>query len=229
MDKSQQSLQNYLQTTKEGYGKKKALQYHDAQTKYISWIRFTTWRQKNIVNWFLKKINVGKNNKILDVPCGTGIMTNIISKYSNNLLSVDISDDMLRIAKNNHPNANYLNLDMFKLPNLNQTFDVILAIGIIHRLPKDLRIKMLKMMSNISNEFIVFTFTKSTTLLKLKRKVMEKIFNNYMPAPEPVKYSILKNELYQNGLSIIHKKHVFPFLSSEVVLMVRKIKYKNTK
>ena len=214
--------QNYKKNTQRAYDYEKTISYHRAQTEKLSWIRFTTWRQRKIIELFLKRIEKNSDITVLDVPCGTGIMTDVITKYTTNLLSIDISDDMLNIAKENYPQGEYVNLDILQLNSLNQSFDLVLTIGILHRLPQDIRNKVLYNISQITKKYIIVTFTKDYYLMRIKRIIMGIIFKNYKPAPQPIKYSTFAKEICNQGLTIIKKIAVVPFLSSEIVVLLSK-------
>jgi len=67
----------------------------------------------------------GKNDKILEVGCGTGrVIKSLLDKGLTNITGIDISDEMLRIAQkklNNYLNSKNLNLkkhDLFATPLL---------------------------------------------------------------------------------------------------------------
>jgi len=51
------------------------------------------------------KKNIKKDSKVLDLACGTGTIINAL-KDSYNMLGVDISEDMLEIARGKSPNVN---------------------------------------------------------------------------------------------------------------------------
>ncbi len=72
-----------------------------------------------------------KPKNIADVACGTGNITNILAKKGYNLIGVDISEDMLSIAKNKADTMNvdviYLQQDMKELI-LPTELDVVLCI-----------------------------------------------------------------------------------------------------
>ena len=55
----------------------------------------------------LDKVNIRKNDLVLDVACGTGIITPLLHTYTDNIItSIDISEQMIEIAKNKYKNDN---------------------------------------------------------------------------------------------------------------------------
>tara|TARA_Y100000590_G_scaffold87378_1_gene97975 strand:+ start:585 stop:1304 length:720 start_codon:yes stop_codon:yes gene_type:complete len=81
-------------------------------------------------NRFIKHLNIADNNKILDVATGTGdIVRHIISKNNVTIVGIDISDQMIKLAKNNiKSNKSSLEWqvgDAENLPYLDKSFDII--------------------------------------------------------------------------------------------------------
>lgn len=80
--------------------------------------------------WRKKAINIAKikeNNKCLDLCCGTGKISKLI-KYPNiELYGIDISENMISIAKKEIKNATFFLGDATKLPFNNEYFDVVIT------------------------------------------------------------------------------------------------------
>ena len=84
------------------------------------------WRKK-----FIRKLNIKTNNIILDVACGTGdISFEIEKKYSTIVTGLDISPNMIKIAKNKSKKRglnkiNFIVGDAEDLPMENNSIDKI--------------------------------------------------------------------------------------------------------
>lgn len=69
---------------------------------------------------------------ILDLGCGTGSMTNLMAKKGYEMIGVDLSDDMLMMARQKAKELNvdvvYLNQDMTEL-DLYGTIDAVVSVG----------------------------------------------------------------------------------------------------
>lgn len=74
----------------------------------------------------------GKN--ILDCGCGTGRFTNIFTRSGANAKGVDISKNMLRIAKRKIPSATFINGDVFRLPFKEKEFDIVVCSQVLTHL-----------------------------------------------------------------------------------------------
>ena len=76
---------------------------------------------------------------VLDFGCGTGTMTVEIARHVKEIHAIDISSKMLEYAKQNvierHiENVNFIQATLFDTPYEKESFDVILAFGILHLL-----------------------------------------------------------------------------------------------
>lgn len=77
----------------------------------------------------LKHINLKKNDLVLDVACGTGTITPIIHDFTNeNVDAIDLSNEMIKIAKTKFKDNQFLNFihgDLYCLSSINK-YDAII-------------------------------------------------------------------------------------------------------
>ena len=60
--------------------------------------------QLEVLNKIVDYAQVKEGDKVIDVACGTGVMINpILSKNVSNIYAIDISPEMIKIAKEKHP------------------------------------------------------------------------------------------------------------------------------
>lgn len=90
------------------------------------WDEGSKWAQW--LDELVKKYNL--NKKVLDVPCGIGRVTYFLAKLGYDVTGVDISEKMIRMAKNNVPNARFYRADMRYLKDIlgNEKFDLVINI-----------------------------------------------------------------------------------------------------
>ena len=82
------------------------------------------------------------NKKILDLGCGMGHYSKYIKNKGVEVVGVDFSKEMLKIAKENGPDIKFIKSDIRKLSrdldkNLEQGFDGVLIAYVIHHLSKE--------------------------------------------------------------------------------------------
>jgi len=85
----------------------------------------------------LKEI-VKTGMKVLDIGCGTGISSKFMGELGAGVVGVDISDELIKFAKNEsaHQNVNYIVGDATQL-NLQTHFDAITIIDCMEHIPRE--------------------------------------------------------------------------------------------
>ncbi len=71
-----------------------------------------------------------KNPKILDLGCGSGWFSNILSNFGT-VTAVDLSCEAIKIAKDNYPSVNFIAGDFFTLKLPLSYFDVVISMEVI--------------------------------------------------------------------------------------------------
>lgn len=66
-----------------------------------------------------------KGKKILCIGCGTGEEVNYLNNLEAEVIGIDISEGMLKVAKNNFPNLKLKKMDMMKLDFPKDSFDLV--------------------------------------------------------------------------------------------------------
>jgi ubiquinone/menaquinone biosynthesis C-methylase UbiE len=75
-------------------------------------------------------------DKLLEIGCGTGLFTGKVSALSGtkDITAIDISDDLLELAKKKNPDFNFVIGDAMNLAFDKDTFDVAFGSSVIHHL-----------------------------------------------------------------------------------------------
>lgn len=75
---------------------------------------------------------LSKKGKILDIACGTGRHTIELKKAGYNVIGIDISEEMIQIAKNKAKNLKYnikfVQANIQNLPLITQTIDMVICL-----------------------------------------------------------------------------------------------------
>ena len=86
----------------------------------------------------LGNIVLKKNNTVLDMGCGTGLLFPYIADKAQRLIAIDISRTLLKQAKKRakqHPNIALIQADADHTPFKNQTFHAVFAITLLQNIP----------------------------------------------------------------------------------------------
>jgi ubiquinone/menaquinone biosynthesis C-methylase UbiE len=107
----------------------------------FSQTRQFAWKDFDLFLPFYKK-----NSKVLDLGCGNGRFLRFLTKHGySSYLGLDQSENLLEIAKREHPKLNFRVGDMAELNEISENYDVIFAIASFHHLPPSLHLKTLKL------------------------------------------------------------------------------------
>jgi ubiquinone/menaquinone biosynthesis C-methylase UbiE len=77
-----------------------------------------------------------KGKKILDLGCGPGLYAKKLSNMGAKVKGIDISKDIVRIAKEENPSLDLIVGDAEKLPYKNSEFDIVLATLVLGHIPQ---------------------------------------------------------------------------------------------
>lgn len=84
----------------------------------------------------IKELDIEDGNCVLDVGCGTGnILAYIGKKNEINGYGLDISENMIKIAKQKNNKYNFIVGDSSKLPYDDESMDVVIACMAYHHFP----------------------------------------------------------------------------------------------
>lgn len=93
-------------------------------------------------NLLLKCIKPG--DRVLDVGCGNGRFCEALKNSRINYLGIDNSKEMIEIAKQRYPEADFQLADALSLPFPENSFDLVFSFAVIHHVPSEgLRLKFL--------------------------------------------------------------------------------------
>ena len=112
------------------------------------------------VNYVKKAIEFTKQNaKVLDIGCGgSGRIINEVLKNNLEILGIDLSAEMIRIAKEKYPGIKFINAD-FNEWNASEYFDLVIAWDSVFHSPKYLQKTITKKMCNLLTKGGILLFT----------------------------------------------------------------------
>src|SRR5438093_1625195 len=92
-------------------------------------IRFLTFNYFAIRRIIKREFLPEKNEHILDLGCGTGILAPLFSK--DQYVGIDLDKKLISFAKGKYPQYQFLQADSSKLRFSSKSFDKIIIIGVI--------------------------------------------------------------------------------------------------
>jgi len=154
---------------------------YDLVNRILSFGIDKQWRKKAILE-SLELINK-ENISVLDVACGTGDMIESFLKYKNdiNIIGLDPSKEMLKIAKEKLPNIKFIQGYATDLPFENNTFDIVsISFGIRNVVDTQKAIEEFYRVLNKKGILLILEFTKSNGENTL-RKCVDFYTNKFSP------------------------------------------------
>ena len=88
------------------------------------------------IKYFLKYVKRG--NKVLDVGCGNGRLYPELKDKKVSYLGIDFSQELLKIAGKNHPQAEFLKVDISQVKDWQKVkglYDVVFCTAVLHHFP----------------------------------------------------------------------------------------------
>ncbi|MFZ5933088.1 MAG: class I SAM-dependent methyltransferase [Patescibacteria group bacterium] len=131
---------DYYSYTKKSFGKWAPI--YDIWTAVIPGVR------QKVVGLITPK----KGLNILDVCTGTGSQAFAFGKKGYDVVGIDLSGDMLKVAnkKNKYDNVKFMITDAIEMPFDNNQFDVSVISFALHEMPLDIRKKVLAEMIRVT-------------------------------------------------------------------------------
>lgn len=84
--------------------------------------------EESIISGLLKKI---PRSEMLELGCGTGHWTNFFTNKGFNVTAMDISDEMLKLAKHKNIKADFIKSDSQDIPFPDNSFSVVSSITML--------------------------------------------------------------------------------------------------
>lgn len=137
------------------------------------------------LDFFLKGLR--QNAQVLELACGPGNLTSkLLTERSDlNILGLDISENMIELAKINNPGAEFLRMDCRFMSRIQKKFDAIIAGFLLPYLSAEDLKMLISDMSGLLNEqgwFYMSTMEAENSYLGFQSSQSaedDKLFTNY--------------------------------------------------
>lgn len=218
---------NYETDTLNAYrSKQRAAEYKRYHTKDWSWARFSTWREQRLLARELSRYSWSANDRLLDIPCGTGVLGKLLHFFPFQIVASDISPEMMELARGEYPADRLIDCvqaDITKTGFSRRSFECIVVLGFLHRVPMDIKRAALREISALANRVVIISCSVDSPLQRLKKKALTIIRRQHVPAPCPVSLREIVAECEEAGFKVVRSLIVVPLLSAEAILVLERI------
>ncbi len=192
---------------------------------------FRDQREKKAIIRSLKHIPFGSN--VLDIPSGSGRLTQLLLKAGFHVTASDRSLAMLQLAEQNlannpstspekTPAVTFCQADVLNTEFSDNAFDSVICHRLFHHLiDSDVRKKAIKELDRICNDTMIISFFDASTLSAYYKQLKRTIFSKSLKDRIPIPKKIFIEELNSQGLEVIE---IIPVLKgiSPLTLVVAK-------
>jgi len=156
----------------------------------------------------LKLLENVRGKRILDVGCGPGLYASLLIERGAIVKGIDISKEIIEIAKNESPKAEFIIGNAEKLPFKNSEFDIVIAPLVLHYL--NLWDEVLKEIHAVLKKGGIFIFSQRnpfTEKLKRKKWFFKKFREIEGYFDEDAKYTLWKQKNQKATVVHYHKTY----------------------
>jgi 2-polyprenyl-3-methyl-5-hydroxy-6-metoxy-1,4-benzoquinol methylase len=140
--------------------------------------------------------------KVLEIGCGTGLFTKELQGIGVELTAIDISPDLIEIAKINNPTTTFW-CGPFEHFETADSFDAVVGVSVLHHLNMEATLKNSR---RILNPFGRFVFSEPNFLnpqIFLERTLLRRFLNYLSPDETAFIRWKLKRDLEKFGFTLV--------------------------
>ena len=174
--------------------------------------RITHRRECRILEYLLKK--AGPVDTVLDIPCGTGRLGAVVSKFTRKLHLADLSPHMLEIAAlaNKSSPAECSVQNVFNLRSDGVRADGILSVRLLHHLHDESQQRQyLEALAGTASKWLILTFLDSRAPKTIFRTAMRRWRGKGTLATHSI--GQLSGIMHELGFDLVASKSISRFFS----------------
>lgn len=217
---------NYETETRSAYQSvARAAAYKRHQTREWSWARFATWREQRAVVKALRRYDWSERECVLDVPCGTGILSGALWRFPFRVVAADIAVEMMALGRSDYHGPTFrgfVQFDITRLPVRRQGCAAAIVLGFMHRVPSSVRQQALAELASVVSRVLIVSYSEDDVWQRSKRRLLRLLRPSYRPAPCVASSVEAEREVQNAGFVVRRRCHVVPLLSSDVLLVLEK-------
>jgi ubiquinone/menaquinone biosynthesis C-methylase UbiE len=209
---------------KQAYQDKRYASIYDKRRYEGIYGRTKNWNTKRVISKLVRQ--TGRKGFALDIPCGTGRLSDLILKSGYQWIGADISLEMMTESRKKMMNGfeGYpwwnIRLDAERMPFKDDSLDCIFSIRFIYHIPEEIRYRMLKEMRRITKKWIIIDYNYPNKFKELARRIG--FFFSKRSVKKRITFPEIRRELRENGLQVYKVLPVSRLFSDNIILLCNK-------
>jgi ubiquinone/menaquinone biosynthesis C-methylase UbiE len=118
--------------------KQKEIAFFDGHAAADDYDVFTPQASARIVDAFVELTELKPGARVIDLGCGSGTFTALLTRAGYDCVGLDISAKLLEVGRRKHPRIAFVAGDIEHLPFPAESFDGALLSGVLHHFPDPL-------------------------------------------------------------------------------------------
>jgi hypothetical protein len=159
------------------------------------------------------------------MPCGTGLLSGKLRRLLCPVIAADVSWEMMTLANEDYDFdkfQGFVQSDILTPPFPAGTFACVISIGLMHRLPEQIRQQALREIALLSNRYLLVSYSIDSSTQRFKQRLIKSFFTHHSSAPSPVTLEALYEEFRTIGLQVSSVFRPFPVLSADTIFLLEK-------
>ena len=217
---------DYERDTKNAYlTPTRAIEYKRFNSMDWTCGHFITWLAQRDIARELGRYQWSSTDRLLDIPCGAGILGKTLRRFPFQIVASDISPEMLALARGEYPAdrlVDCIQADITATPFPRASFACIIVLSFLHRAPLEIKRAALREIAALSNKVVIVSCSVDTPLQRIKHSVLSLVKRRHVPAPCPAPLNEIVVECEAQGFRVMRAFMVLPPLSSYALLVLEK-------
>ena len=112
---------------------------------------FWDYLHHQALSFLLRKIGNVKAKRVLEIGCGVGRWADFINRRGASYTGIDISQNMVDIAKKRAPEAEFFKMSADALDFGDESFDLVFSVAVLHHVPYEVQQEAIKQMCRVTH------------------------------------------------------------------------------
>ena len=117
----------------------------------------------------------GRPGAVLDAPCGTGRITELLVSRGYSVVGADISQEMMAVAaarlRHADPPVRFVTADLKQIDMPDRSFDLVTCIRLFHHLDSAVRTQILRELARVTRTFVLTNYSVSSPFYRARRRL----------------------------------------------------------